>query len=59
MTENQRKDILNLSDTIKGEVNRMCVTNDIFELHDMASYARVRVSELEDLIHEAKFSIDN
>ena len=32
MTEIERKNMLILADTIKGEINRMCITKDIEEL---------------------------
>lgn len=32
----QSKETLNLADTIKGEINRMCVTDDLAELDTMS-----------------------
>lgn len=45
----QTKEELNLADTIKGEINRMCVTNDIAELDTMALYARRNIERLQSL----------
>lgn len=46
MTENERKTMLNLADTIQGEINRMCVTKDLNELNTMARYARHNIEKL-------------
>ena len=35
MMETDRKIIMNLADTIKGEINRMCVTKELKEFDDM------------------------
>ncbi len=40
MTEIERKNILILSDTIKGEINRMCVTDELVELDTMYGHAK-------------------
>jgi hypothetical protein len=45
----QTKEELNLADTIKGEINRMCVTNDIAELDTMALHARRNIERLQSL----------
>ena len=45
----QTKEELNLADTIKGEINRMCVTNDIAELDTMALHARKNIERLQSL----------
>ena len=45
----QTKEELNLADTIKGEINRMCVTNDIAELDTMALHARGNIKILQSL----------
>lgn len=45
----QTKEELNLADTIKGEINRMCVTNDIAELDTMALHARGNIKRLQSL----------
>ena len=49
MTENERKTMLNLADTIQGEVNRMCVTKDLNELNNMALYARHNIEKLHNM----------
>lgn len=42
----QNKELLNLADMIQGEINRMCVTDDINELYNMAMYARKNINKL-------------
>ena len=39
MSEQNYKSIQLLADTIRGEINRMCVTDDMGELDDMFMYA--------------------
>lgn len=56
MTEQENKEIMNLADTIKGEVNRMCVTSNINELDSMAEHAIINIQELETMIYRAKFA---
>lgn len=46
MTEIERKNILILADTIKGEINRMCTTKDIEELDAMALCAQGNIERL-------------
>ena len=42
----QSKELLNLADMINGEINRMCVTDDIDELYVMAACARKNINKL-------------
>lgn len=55
MTEQENKEIMNLADTIKGEVGRMCVTNNLNELDTMSEYATINIEKLEMLIYNSKF----
>lgn len=55
MTENERKGIMNLADTIKGEINRMCVTKELSELDMMHYLASKNLETLAWLIYRAKF----
>ena len=52
MTERERKEICNLADMIKGEINRMCVTNDLAELDNMAFYAMKNIERLQSIRYE-------
>lgn len=49
MTRDEHQKILNLADTIQGEINRMCVTGEISELDTMAFYAVENIKRLRDL----------
>ena len=40
------KELLNLADIIQGEINRICVTNDIKELSDMTIYVERNIHKL-------------
>ena len=46
------KQISILADTIQGEVNRMCVTEDLAELDSMAQHARKNIDKLQKLVYE-------
>lgn len=49
MTEQERKRMFILVDTIQGEINRMCVTEDFEELDNMATCARKNIERLQDM----------
>lgn len=57
MTEQERKKMLILADTIQGEINRMCVTNDLAELDTMALHAKKNIEKLNKL-RLADFKVD-
>lgn len=40
MNEQERKVMMNLADTINGEINRMCVTKDLSEFDTMYGHAK-------------------
>lgn len=46
MNELDRKNIMNLADTIQGEINRMCVTHELSELDTMYQHATVNLKNL-------------
>lgn len=48
----QSKELLNLADTIQGEINRMCVTDDIAELDTMALHAERNIHKLCSMRYE-------
>lgn len=58
MTENERKTIMILADTIEGEVNRMCVTNELTELDSMYYHATINLGKLLNMIYEVKFKVE-
>ena len=55
MTEQERKVMMNLADTIQGEINRMCVTKDLAEFDSMYGHAKKNIDKLSKLIYDARF----
>lgn len=55
MSVNKDKEIMNLADTIEGEINRMCVTEELSELYTMYGYARRNLNKLLRMIFDARF----
>ena len=49
MNEQTRQTMMDLADTIKGEINRMCVTNDLCELDTMALHATNNIKKLQNM----------
>ena len=49
MTEQERKTMMILADTIQGEINRMCVTKDLHELDTMAFHAYKNIEKLQNM----------
>ena len=46
MNELLIKNIMIRADTIKGEINRMCVTRELTELETMKQHALINIKEL-------------
>lgn len=44
-----RKKIIYLGDMIEGEINRICVTDDLNELDKMVAYAKKNIEKLQEL----------
>lgn len=57
MTDNERISILNLADTINGEINRMCVTKELTEFDTMYAHAKKNLDNLAKMIYDARFAI--
>ena len=55
MTENERKTMETLADTIKGEINRMCVTKELSEFDTMYVHAKKNLDKLSKMIYDARF----
>ena len=55
MDEQERKIMLNLADTLEGEINRMCVTKDLSEFDTMYGHAKKNLDKLSKLIYEGRF----
>lgn len=43
----QSKEVLNIADTIQGEINRMCVTDELHELDTMTLHAKKNIEKLQ------------
>lgn len=57
MSDRERKEIMNLADTIKGEINRMCVTDELTELDSMHLHAKNNINKLAKMIYDYRFSL--
>ena len=49
LTKKERTEIENLRDMLNGNINRMCVTDDLVELYDRASYALKNINKIIDI----------
>lgn len=58
MTENERKTIMILADTIQGEINRMCVTKELSEFDTMYGHAKKNLEKLSKMIYDARFKTE-
>ena len=58
MTENERKTMMGLADTIQGEINRMCVTKELSEFDTMYGHAKKNLDKLSKMIYDARFRIE-
>lgn len=59
MDENERKSMLVLANTIKEEINRMCVTKELVELDTMYNHAKRNLDALLKMIYNSKFKIES
>lgn len=59
MTENERKTMMILADTIKGEINRMCVTKELAEFDSMYGHAKKNLEKLSKMIYDGKFKAES
>ena len=55
----KKKEMMLLADMIKGEINRMCVTDELSELDTMALHAKKNIEKLQgmrysDIAEEAR-----
>lgn len=53
MTENEKIEFL--VNSIKGDINRMCVTNDLSEFDAMYERAKQSLDNLSKMIYERRF----
>lgn len=54
MTEEERKSMMILADTIEGEINRMCVTKDLAEFDTMYGHAKKNFEKLATMIYKGR-----
>ena len=55
MTEQERKEITDLADTLREEINKMCVTDKDEQMENMYQYAMQDLTKLANLIYYYKF----
>ena len=58
MSEQEIKMMMNLADTIVGEINRMCVTKELSEFDVMYGHAKINLDKLSKMIYYARFRRD-
>ena len=49
MSREEHQKMMILADTIKGEINRMCVTDSLAELDTMADHAIRNIEKLQNM----------
>lgn len=59
MTESERKTMMNLADTIEGEINRMCVTKELTEFDTMYGHAKRNLDKLSKMIYDNRFKAES
>ncbi len=48
-----------LADTIEGEINRMCVTNELSEFDTMYGHAKRNLDKLSKMIYDTRFVVES
>ena len=59
MTENERKNMMILADTIQREINRMCVTKELAEFDAMYGFAKRNLDNLSKIIYDDRFRVES
>ena len=59
MSEQERKTMLILADTLVGEINIMCVTKDSLEFDTIYGHAKKNLDKLSKIIYDSRFKEDN
>ena len=57
MTEQEKKTMTDLADTIQGEIRRMSETKDLAEFDTMYGHAKKNIEKLSKLIYDARFAV--
>lgn len=50
LTRTERANVENLRDMLNGNINRMCVTDDLTELYDRAMYSLKVINKIIDVV---------
>lgn len=58
LTKNERTKVEDLRDMINGNINRMCVTDDLVEIYDRARFVLQEVTSIIDIATD-RFSDQN
>lgn len=59
MTEQQRKEMMNFADIIRGEIYTMCRTDELTDLDAMYGRAKKNLDKLHKMIFDSKFKSSN
>ena len=59
MSENERKTMMILADTIEGEINRMCTTKELAEFDTMYGHAKRNLDKLSRMIYDGRFKTES
>lgn len=51
----KEKELMFLADTLKGEINRMCVTKSLTEFDTMYGHAKRNLDKLSKMIYDGRF----
>lgn len=54
----KKKEIMILADTIKDEINRMCVTESLTEFDTMYGHAKKNIEKLSKMIYDDRFKVE-
>lgn len=59
MTENGKETMLILADLIKGDINRICVTNNLSEFICVYDHAKKGLDKLLRIIYDERFKVES
>lgn len=59
MNDIERKSMMKLADTIKGQINRMCDTKEFTEFDTKYEYAKRNLDKLAKMIYDGRFKAES
>lgn len=59
MTKEDIHKMLILSETIRGEINRICVTTDLSEFNFMYEHVKINLDSLHKLVFNSRFNVES